>query len=263
MGGKRPRRKVIIFLVEGPSELRALAPTIEGLYDSIDPECEVFFPPMTEDGQEHWGDLTAKYGINPHTIEKCIEKLYFHDFLQKKKLYPKDITEIIHIFDMDGVYVEDSSVIEGPNPTGEDKVFYASDGMITLHQQDIIERNMRKRENIDHLLSLPKIKIASKSIPYSAYFFSSNLDHFLYDEANLIDGREKYDRADQFADKYVDNPTGFIETLRNIPGSLTDMSYEESWQFIRERCLNSLRRHSNICILFEKLAGKANKSQNT
>lgn len=83
MKGKRPRRKVIIFLVEGPSELKALGPTLSALYDSMDQDYEVFFPPMTEDSVEQWGDLTSKYGINPNTIEKCIDKLFFNDFLKK------------------------------------------------------------------------------------------------------------------------------------------------------------------------------------
>lgn len=253
MKGQRPRRKVIVFLVEGPSELRALSPTLSALYDSIDPSYEVFFPSMTEDGVEHWGDLTSKHGINPRTVEKCIEKLYFKDFLRKNKLYPKDISEIIHVFDMDGAYIEDSDVVFGENPLGIDKTYYGPGTILTTNVESIVERNLRKRENIDYLYSISMIKIESKSIPYSVYFFSSNLDHFLHNDANIPEGKEKASRADEYALRYVDDPDAFVKSIEAIPGALLGMSYEESWEFIRERGPNSLGRHTNINVLFRKL----------
>ena len=256
MKGQRPKRKVIVFLVEGPSELNALSPTLSSLYDSIDTDYEVYFPPMTEEGTEHWGDLTAKYGINPRTIEKCIEKLYFVDFLKKKKLYPKDITEIIHIFDMDGAYIEDTAVTYGKNPLGLDKTYYGEGKILTTDVDGIIERNLRKRENIDYLQSLRKIKIGSKSISYSTYFFSSNLDHFLYNDANIPEGKEKAKRAEDYALKYVDEPEKFVRSIETLPGALLDMTYEESWIYIRERCSNSIDRHTNINLLFRRLLSK-------
>ena len=253
MKGQRPRRKVIIILVEGPSELKALAPTLSSLYDSVDQSYEVFFPPMTEDGVEHWGDLTSKHGINSRTIEKCIEKLYFKDFLRKNKLYPKDITEIVHIFDMDGAYIEDAAIVFGENPLGIDKTYYGEDTILTTDVNSIVERNQRKRENIDYLCSLEKIKIDSKSIPYSVYFFSSNLDHFLHNDANIPEGKQKTSRADEYALKYVDDPNAFVKSIEAIPGALLDISYDESWRYIRERGPNSLRRHTNINVLFRTL----------
>ena len=256
MKGQRPRHKVIVFLVDGPSEQNALSLTLSSLYDDIDSDYEVYFPPMTEDDLEHWGDLTSKYGITPDTIEKCIEKLYFNDFLKKQKLYPKDISEIIHILDMDGVYVPDEDVIYGMNPNGIDKVFYGPQKIITTNVDSIVERNERKRKNIDYLCSLKKIKIGSKSIPYSVYFFSCNLDHFLHNNANIADGKEKASRADSFALKYVDNPHAFVDAISSTPGALVDMSLEESWAFIRERGNHSLERHTNIVNLFDKLIDK-------
>lgn len=264
MKGKRPRKKVVVFLVDGPSEINALSPTVSALYESIDPEYEIFFPYMTEEGKakdgsddtevtEHWGDLTSKHGINPSTIEKCIEKLYFNAFLKNKKLYPKDITEIIHILDLDGAYIPDSQVVLGDNPLGASKPFYDSDKIITTNVTQIVERNQHKRENIDYLQSLSKIKIGSKTIPYSTYFFSSNLDHFLHNDANIVEGRDKVKLAEDFALKYVDSPKLLVSSIESTPGALTDMTYEESWSFIRERGNHSLSRHTNINVLFQKL----------
>lgn len=265
MKGKRPRRKVVVFLVDGQSEIAALFPTVSSLYEKIDPEYEIFFPHMTEEYktkdssddtitiEQHRGDLTSKYGIKPSTIEMCIEKLYFDTFLKDKKLYPKDITEIIHILDLDGAYILDSQIVFGDNPLGVNKPFYDSDKIITTNVPNLIERNLHKRENIDYLHSLSKIKIGSKSIPYSTYFFSSNLDHFLHNNANITEGREKVKYAEDFALKYVDSPELFVRSIASTTGALTDMTYEESWSFIRERGNNSLSRHTNINILFQKL----------
>lgn len=250
---KRSRKKIIVFLVEGYSELNALGPTLSALYDSIDPEYEVFFPPMYENREETWGDFTSKNGIDPKTVEKCIDKLYLDNFLKKQKLYAKDISEIIHIFDMDGAYIEDENVVYGKNPMGIDKVYYAEDKILTTNVAGIQGRNKKKRENIDHLLSLETVKIISKSIPYSGYFFSSNLDHFLHNDANIPEGRDKVDRAEKYALKYVDDPDGFVRSIESLPGALLDMSYEDSWEFIRERGNHSLQRHTNINILFRRL----------
>ena len=42
--GKRPKRQVILFLVEGDSERLALKNRIAEFYDAIDETIEVFFP---------------------------------------------------------------------------------------------------------------------------------------------------------------------------------------------------------------------------
>ncbi len=254
MKGQRPRHKVVVFLVDGPSELKALSLTMAALYDSIDPEYEVYFPPMVEDEEEHWGDLTSKYGINPDTIEKCIGKLYFNQFLKEQKLYPKDITEIIHILDMDGAYIEDACILEGENPLGIDKPFYGDSGIITTNINGIVERNRRKRANIDHLCALRSIKIGTKTIPYSVYFFSCNLDHFLHNSANVVEGKEKVEMAEAFAMKYVDSPGDFVNAISNGAGTLAGLNYEDSWSFIRERNFHSLERHTNLNVLLEKIS---------
>ena len=110
MKGKRPKRKVVLFLVEGQSEINALKPAISALYDSIDPEIEVFFPTIVEDGCDKRGDITSKYGIVPDVIEGCIYKLFLKTFFDAEKLYPKDVSEIIQIVDLDGADLDECKV---------------------------------------------------------------------------------------------------------------------------------------------------------
>ena len=54
---QRPKRKVILFLVEGWSEVTLLKPLMLALYDSIDPEIQVFFSIIEEDGVNCGGDI--------------------------------------------------------------------------------------------------------------------------------------------------------------------------------------------------------------
>ena len=251
MKNKRPKRKVVLFLVEGQSEINALKPVISALYDSIDPAIEVFFPTIVEDGRDMRGDITSKIGISPKVIEGCIYKLFLKTFFDKEKLYPKDITEIIQIVDLDGAYIPDEQVVFGDNPTGEDKPYYGDNTIVTTDVESIVQRNKRKRENLDYLSSLSEIKINSKSPKYSVFFFSSNLDHFLYGDANLSI-HDKAKKADEYAMQYELEPDKFVSAIKTTPGAFLEMDYNKSWNFIKESD-NSLNRYSNINILFERL----------
>ena len=51
----------------------------------------------------------------------------------------------------------------------------------------------------------------------------------------------------------MDDPNAFVKSIEAIPGALTQMSYEESWDFIRKRGGNSISRHTNISVLFRDL----------
>lgn len=251
MKGKRPHRKVVLILVEGQSEINSLKPAISALYDSIDPEVEVFFPTIIEDGCDTCGDITSKHGINPNVIEGCIYKLFLKTFFDKEKIYPKDVDEIIQIVDLDGAYLPEEQVICGENPNGENKPYYGEGGIITTDVDSIIERNKRKQKNLDYLSTLTEIHIKSKKPKYSVYFFSSNLDHFLYGDANLA-VREKTKKADEYASRYELDSVGFVSEIKATSGALVGMDYKQSWDFIKKGN-NSIKRFSNINLLLDRL----------
>ena len=79
--------------------------------------------------------------------------------------------------------------------------------------------NDRKRKNLEHLLTLPeqKIKVRTKSIPYEIYFFSSNLDHFINNDANVETGK-KY-LADQFM-RLVEQSDGRLRRVDELASQL-------------------------------------------
>ena len=51
--GNRPKRKVVLVLVEGKSDREALGQAISALYDQIDPEIQVYFQIMRKDKEEN------------------------------------------------------------------------------------------------------------------------------------------------------------------------------------------------------------------
>ena len=248
--GKRPKKKIVLVLVEGQSDINALSYAIPQLYDEIDEEYEVFFP-VLHDERQTGGDITSKYGVRPENIERLISKLFIDDFLKDYGLYPKDITEIIQIIDIDGVYIDDDCVLESKGGYNGKSTYYAADKIETADVASIVERNKRKRENLDHLSSLDRIKVGSKTIDYYAYYFSCNMDHMLHGDAN-IESFNKCRKADEFTDICIADDTFFSNFFCMDNGSATGMTYEESWQFIKESN-HSLERHSNLNLLIERL----------
>ncbi len=261
--GKRPKRKIVLFLIEGKSDREALQITIPELYDQIDENIEVFFPIMRDVQKnaedEAGGDITSKIipnkgAVKPENIEINIYEYFLRNFFDEQKILPKDVSEIIQIVDIDGVYVPDDAVSEGKNPNGTDKTYYGTNSIICSNTRNIIKRNEYKRENLDYLSSLNTIKVRQKSPCYSVYYFSCNLDHFLHNSANL-DHTLKTSLAEKFARNYIGNPEGFANAISNDPDAATGMDYAESWNFIKEG-LNSLQRHTNLNILLDKLVSE-------
>lgn len=257
---QRPRRKIVLFLVEGRSERKALKNGISELYEMIDENIEVFFPVIHTESEERGGDITTTFykdkrgktkWISPDNIEDAIYLMFLEDFFDRMKIMPKDVSEIIHIVDMDGAYIPDNCVVadkefeEGRSPV------YNQNTITCLDAEHIIRRNKQKRENLNYLSARSSIKIKSKTIPYSIYFFSSNLDHYLHYDANM-DYRDKVNYAEAFSVEKIGNIEGFICTFSDDSDATLGMSYIDSWNFIKKGT-ESLSRHTNLNILFESI----------
>lgn len=252
--GKRPKRKVILFLVEGKSDREALQLAVPELYDEIDENFEVFFPTIREDEEEVGGDITSKIGVHPRNIEDRIYSLFLKDFFDEEKILPKDITEIVQVVDTDGVYIPDTCVTVGTNPDGSEKPYYCENGIVCANPAYILKRNECKRENLDYLSSLEKIKVKQKSVPYKVYYFSCNLDHYLHHSANL-DYRMKRTLTDAFAKTYIGDAEGFVKEISDDPGAVSNVSYADSWAYIKEG-MNSISRHTNLNLLFDRMTSE-------
>ena len=256
---KKSKRPVILFLVEGRSEREALEQPISELYDQTDPSVYVRFLVRSENATdesgnhtfiERGGDVTAE-GIPKH-IENAIYDKILKSFFDKEKLLPGDVSEIIQITDLDGAYVPENSIKEDK---GLPKIRYEENRILCKNKGEIILRNERKKKNLDYLTSKTAIKVGKQSIPYRVYYFSSNLDHFLYHEANL-EPTEKVKKAEEYSKQYLDAPEEFARTIINDPDAVKEKSCEESWKYIKEET-NSLSRHTNLNILLDELLAQA------
>ena len=198
--------------------------------------------------------VSAIIGFNQCIRKTCSGLLCFMDH-GRKELLPKDISEIIQIVDTDGAYIPDECVVLDSSLSEEDSPFYKDDKIACLDVDKIVKRNEQKSENLDYLSSCTTIKVRQKTVPYSVYYVSCNLDHYLHRSANL-DYRMKRSLADTFARTYIGDVEGFIKEISDDPGAVKGMSYDESWNYIKED-KNSLHRHTNLNLLFEKLIAKA------
>ena len=258
--GKRPKRNIVLFLVEGKSDREALKLAIPELYDQIDENIEVYFPVIRREDEEKGGDITTSrytdrqgktYWVHPNNIQDAIYTLFLDDFFDSEKILPKDIAEIIQIVDTDGAYISDGCIVEDPSLQEEESPFYTDDEISCLDIEKIKLRNQQKSENLTYLSKCSTIKVKQKTVPYSVYYFSSNLDHFLHHSANL-DYRMKRNLAETFARNYIGDVEGFIKEIAEDPDAVKDMSYEESWDYIKKEN-NSLHRHTNLNVLLTKL----------
>jgi hypothetical protein len=258
--GKRPRRQVVLFLVEGDSERLALQDRIAALFDEIDESIEVFFPEIFQQDPEDpnaiietGGDITQMYTVYPGNYDEKVYEYFLRDFCDIKKILPKDIKQIYQLVDMDGAYIPKGQIREYENPENAGKPHYGENEIVCKRQQSLISRHKRKRLNLDYLKTKKTIKVGSKTIPFEVYFFSSNLDHFIHHEANLPDVQKTY-VARCFSDGFIGDTEGFANVFLKDPDSTIGDTYEESWTQVTEQdSLYSLQRHTNFNLLIEKL----------
>lgn len=245
-----PKRRFTIVIVDGASDVRCLKFVLSNLYERINPSLELLFFPEENCADDKKGDITSKYGMTPEKIAGYISGRYIDPVLRRYgDLPPECIMEIIHVIDMDGAYIDDSSI---KYDAKYQKFYYGKNEIRTAVIEHVIKRNRDKRKNIDYLCSLSCISFKEVHIPYSVYFFSSNLDHVICGDANL-DRTKKFAKAKEFAKKCNDNPEQFLKAIELIPGTLLNMTYEDSWDYIRKRGSNSINPHTNINILIRRL----------
>ena len=76
----RPKKKVILFIVEGDSDKQALERPIQTLLQGNDQEIEATF--LVADG-----DVTSDSRITPDNIEQKINRFYFEPFFSANEFY--------------------------------------------------------------------------------------------------------------------------------------------------------------------------------
>lgn len=248
--------KIILFIVEGPSDQDALEMPLGNLYESLGLDYEIRFisyDPKHSLINPKRGDITSDDRVNPSNIVKKIRDDIIAPFLIN--IAPDNflsIAEVVQIIDIDGVYVDDSRIVFDEE---KDKTFYCEDRILTNKVEEIVKRNSMKRDNIEYLLSIDQLSIYSNRVPYSIYYFSSNLDLFFSDDANLAPTKKR-DLPKAFGLHYSDDSNDFIRHFTTHKCCRCGMGYKESWDWLKEGT-HSLEKGSNINILIERIVNSA------
>lgn len=228
---KKKAKKVILFLVEGASDLTSLE-----FIDNINTNETIKF-------QITSGDVTSKLNITPQNCREEINKILL-SFLERSKLRKTDIIKIIHILDIDGVYIPEINIIEDKNIK---KFLYTINGIVAPSKENVQKRNESKKQIVEKLLVTSKIN----SILYEMYYMSCNLEHVLHDKLEDISEDEKKELANKFADKFYEKEIEFIDFINNKDFKVLG-DYKATWDFIKKD-LNSVNRYSNFWLFFENL----------
>lgn len=185
------------------------------------------------------GDITSQNGTEPSNV-----KIKLNSFVKRDmgiySFKKSDILQIIHVIDTDGVFVDNNRI----QYKDTDNVEYTTENIYTKNVDDIIKRNEMKAAVLNKLISTEDIS----GIPYSVYYFSSNLEHVLHNVQNAT-REEKEKLAIRFDKKYENNPEELMNFICKSDFSVGD-EYKKSWDFIKSNN-NSLKRYSNIALLLK------------
>ena len=242
----RPRRKVILFIVEGQSDLEALERPVSAYVQKLSSEVDVFF-------YKSRTDITSDRRNNPDNIVNSINKYFLDKFFSENGfIYPKDILEVVQISDLDGAFISDDYCkMFTPEIFAEDGFVYDPTYIYGASKEDVVFRNRIKSTNLLYLSTIESIKIKSKTVPYSIYYFSSNIDHFLYNEPNGTQAEKIY-RAERFADSIEREDIDISLYFDNDPNSVKNLDYESSWKYITQEN-RSIYRGTNLNIYLNQL----------
>lgn len=226
------RKKIVFVIVEGPSDDEALGVIFSRLFDKNVIYVEIIH-----------GDITSDLSVSAQNIAAKIGDLV-RKYASSNHYTVSDFQEVIHLIDMDGAYIAETDIVEDKSLN---KAVYSTSKIYTNKRLQLIARNKRKGENIDRLSSMSK---TWRSVPYSAYYMSSNLDHVLYNKLNSSDADKEKD-AYKFTKKYKDHLDDFLIFISDSDFSVCN-NYGESWKFIKEG-QHSLQRYTNLGICFKEI----------
>lgn len=191
-------------------------------------------------------------------IRKIIEENFKTD-LEPDGITLEDIESIFLVIDMDGAYVNNSDIIresvacplfEKIDPT------YVEHAIITNKVRKIINRNARKRTNLEYLLNEKKIELQidkdKVTVPLSIIYMSCNIDHVT---SNKIMIKGKRNTARRWSATMTAPPSADIK-LRNFFTSLLPCtpSYQATWEYIcKPKTFRSLSRASNCLLILNEV----------
>ncbi len=229
-------KKVLLFLVEGPSEEFALQGVLAGLLNNEQVKFHIIA-----------ADVTTQERCDATSVKTLVSN-QVRNFMTRYRLTRQHMLGVVHLMDTDGAFVPESAIVEDASL---DHFEYTESTIAAASRQKVIERNATKSKN---MLLLSRTSTTYQKIPYEAYYFSRNLEHALHGISEERTAPEKIRLSDLFHDKYADAPEEFLSFISTTPPAVPHSEYKASWDYISEQNqLHSLQRGCNLHILLNRL----------
>lgn len=228
-------KRIVFVIVEGPTDQDALGILLNRIFDRQKVIVHV----------QH-SDITSDTAVNASNVVRKVTQIV-KDYANSNSLKRQDFQEIIHITDTDGAFISPDAVIADNTVA---RLTYSPTEIRTKNKSNIEDRNRRKSENINRLVSQSSMWT---DIPYRIFYMSCNLDHVLHNKLNSSDD-EKEDNAHRFAARYRNDIPGFIRFIAGSDFAVCG-EYRETWDFIT-RELHSLERHTNLGLCFPEITSE-------
>lgn len=232
-------KQVILVIVEGMSDKTVLSGLLPKLFGDY-----VFRFKIVH------GDILTQASVTRDEILAHVNKQVSYA-MQEYKYRADDIKEVIHLVDMDGVYINQESIKEVKEIS---HIQYGREVMYVKDFNQIVKRNKQKTLNLSRLIEATYLKRSNRRIPYSLYYMSINLDHIVCNDPNLPSPYLKAKASYDFVETFRGKESSFIDfTKRLILGEAN--SYMTSWKAI-EDSRHALRRATNLYFFISHLISK-------
>lgn len=229
-------KQVILVIVEGMSDKTVLSGLLPKLFGDY-----VFRFKIVH------GDILTQASVTRDEILAHVNKQLSYA-MQEYKYRADDIKEVIHLVDMDGVYINQESIKEVKEIS---HIQYGREVMYVKDFNQIVRRNKQKTLNLSRLIEATYLKRSNRRIPYSLYYMSINLDHVVCNDPNLPSPYLKAKASYDFVETFRGKESSFIEfTKRLILGEAN--SYITSWKVI-EDSKHALTRATNLYFFLNKI----------
>jgi len=127
------RKKIVLVIVEGPSDASALERYFVKYFDSERIVTKIIH-----------GDITTDRNIDQSRIKAHLGNK-IKSWITNDKFRKSDIDRIIHIVDMDGAYIDDNLI---QLDEAQKEPYYSLSGIKTSNVEGIRLRNTQKKENL-------------------------------------------------------------------------------------------------------------------
>ena len=228
------KKKVVMILLEGPSDATALGAYFKDFFSNDKVVTNILYT-----------DITSQHDVYPDTIKAKVGR-HISNELRRLKLNKSDLISVIHLVDIDGAFIPDTAIKLDET---KDIFIYEDDGIHYKDVNAVVNRNTQKKQNIETLYK--NTSGICGGVMYHIYYMSCNLEHVLHN-IRQVSPEDKEKLAYEFAERYKGNMNGFLKFLKESDFSVCT-NYKDSWDFVAEE-LHSLERHTNVGLCFKKLA---------